>query len=176
MPYTTWIHMRWPWPHLKPQKCISFIYDGKSCNRGKVFHLKAGRTTNLSGKPTKFLGKLLAIQERVRPKKHLQNCIRSSYPVSITLMLPMSEVNTRCSAYNTILYHHSISSLRQLQYLKPTLLKLKKLITRYLQSWLNLPQCITTAALFHPHSLRIKHLSDPQNGSTMLLSKHHPMF
>ena len=60
--------------HLKPQKCISYVFNGKEVKRDKVFQLTAGKTTNLSTKPTKFLGKTIGHSATTTSKGASKNC------------------------------------------------------------------------------------------------------
>lgn len=46
---------------LKPEKCVSFLYDGKDIDKRSTFSLSHGSTRNISVAPWKVLGHILAI-------------------------------------------------------------------------------------------------------------------
>ena len=47
--------------NLKPEKCVSFLYDGKDIDKRSTFSLSHGSTRNISVAPWKVLGHILAV-------------------------------------------------------------------------------------------------------------------
>ena len=41
---------------IRPDKCVSLIFNGRSMNKQRTFKIHQGRTCNISSAPTKFLG------------------------------------------------------------------------------------------------------------------------
>ena len=161
--------------HLKAQKCISYVFDGKDVQRDKVFQLAAGKTTNLSTKPTKFLGKIIGHSVMTTSKGASQKL----HNLLVPRLDLLNAANVRGEYKVWCLQHYLLPSIKfhlaTNVISKSQITNTQKTITRYLRSWLNLPQCITPAALFHPHSLNISHLSNFRDKaqSSFLLSIVH---
>ena len=144
--------------HLKPEKCISFAFNGSSVDKSVTFRLGTGETTNISRNPSKFLGKFLA---------HCPSAAYSAAGTSLTTKVQSALNNIDSSnvrgEYKTWIYSHylapslhfhlAVNAIR-----KTTITRLQSIVNRSLKSWLGLPRCSTLAVLYHPEILDVPYL------------------
>ena len=80
---------------LKPEKCISIVFNGVKMDHTMSFPLKNGSTRNIADAPTKVLGKLIAVSTSQTKSAALSKLEKRFYLPSRRLMNVLSEVNTK---------------------------------------------------------------------------------
>ena len=147
--------------HVKPQKSISYVFGGKFVEKRSPFISALGKPPTSQQSQPNILERCLAILYKLPERELLISYTRNYYQALNSSTPQTSEVSTWCGAYNTSYYLPLINFHLAANTIPDThIVKMQHTVTRYLCMWLSLPQCITTAALFHLHSLNVKHLSD----------------
>ena len=154
---------------IRPDKCVSFVFDGKKANKKKVFTIHQGSTRNISSAPTKFLGKTIGanptitkthagkrITEKLYSTLHnIDQCpIRGEYKVWIY----------KCYVVPSLLSNLTVDAITT-----TAIKKLQTKATSYLKRWLCLPKCTTLAAVFHPEVCNLPYLPHAQEKAKLRL-------
>ena len=143
---------------IRPDKCVSYCFDGHKSLPRLSFSLIEGHTTNISVGPTKFLGETLGITPT-------QSKRLSSKKLSSKVFEALERINERPirGEYKVWIYKSylipSVSfNLTVDRISLATSKKIQTKITSYLKRWLKLPRCATLASLFHPQVLNLPYL------------------
>jgi hypothetical protein len=154
---------------LKPPKCLSFCFSGKTNLPDQCFCLGDKCTTNVSSKPAKFLSRIIGASSHQTEKsttKKLKDEV-------LTVMNRIDKCIIRGEFKVWIYQHYFVPSLRFLLCVSSItgsqIASIQRHITRFLKSWLALPNCATLASIFHPHSLAIKYLPHYQEEAQLTL-------
>ena len=144
---------------LKPEKCVSFLYDGKDIDKRSTFSLSHGSTHNISVAPWKVLGHILAVSptgSRKASAKRLED----------KLLAAVKNIDNRPIRGEFkiwILKNYLAPSLYFLLMVdlisENALATLQRELTKFIKRWLNLPRCCTLAAVYHPEVLNLPFLS-----------------
>ena len=143
---------------LKPPKCLSYCFSGKSSSSVQCFRLGNNHTVNVSTKPAKFLGKIIGSTPSATKKATSQK-LRDDV---LKVLNRIDCCNIRGEFKVWIYQNYFIPSLHFylcVSNITPNqLTSTQRHVTRFLKSWLNLPKCATLASIFHPNSLGIRYL------------------
>ena len=80
---------------LKPEKCVSIVFNGVKMDHTMSFPLKNGSTRNIADAPTKVLSKLIAVSTSQTKSAASSKLEKRFYLPSRRLMNVLSEVNTK---------------------------------------------------------------------------------
>ena len=143
---------------FRPDKCVSYGFDGIKPHPRLSFQLNDGCTSNIATAPMKFLGETLAIspfQSKCLSAKRLctkiydllkkisERPIRGEYKVWMY----------KCYLIPSIQFNLTVDRIS-----KATAKKIQTKITSYLKKWLSLSRCATLSTLFHPEVLNLPFL------------------
>ena len=144
--------------HLKPEKCVSFVYDGKVIDKTSTLPLSHGSTRNISEAPWKVLGHILAVSptgSRRASAKRLERKLLSA-------VKNIDDRPIRGEYKIWILKNYLAPSLHFLLMVDlisdSVLASLQRKLTKFIKRWLNLPRCCTLAAVYHPEVLNLPFL------------------
>ena len=143
---------------LKVEKCVSFLFDGKSVDKKSTVPLSSGSTHNISEAPWKVLGLLIAATptgSRKTSAKKLESKLLSS-------IKKIDSRPIRGEFKIWILKDYLAPSLYFLQMVdllsENSLVSIQQKLTKFIKKWLNLPRCCTLAAIYHPDVLKLPFL------------------
>ena len=142
---------------IRPDKCVSYCFDGQKPLARLSFQLLEGCTSNISTAPTKFSGETLGITPTMTKRftgkklcskiydlltKINERPIRGEYKVWIY----------KCYLIPSVLFNLTVDKISP-----ATSKKIQYKITSYLKKWIKLPRA-TLASLFHPDVLNLPYL------------------
>ena len=143
---------------LRPDKCISLIFDGKKMDSKTTFPLAMGSTRNIADAPAKILGKLVTGSSSLTK----QALAASLDKKIISTMQRLDDRPIRGEFKVWAWKNYPAHSLRFMLMVtavqESVLLKIQKKVTKYIKRWLNLPRCCTLATIFHPEVLKLPFL------------------
>ena len=135
---------------IRPDKCVSYVFDGQKLNSRTTFEVHHGSTRNITSAPTKFLGQTIGanptntklhagkkLTERVYTALNEidQRPIRGEYKAWIYKFYLVPSL-----LFNLTVYHIPQSTIKKIQ----------TRATSVLKRWLRIPRCATLASIFHP--------------------------
>ena len=143
---------------LRPDKCISVIFDGKKMNHNTTFSLFNGSTRNIAEVPTKILGKIMTGSNTLT-KRALTAKLESKV-ISVMQRLDTRPIRGEFKVWVWKNYlAHSLRFMLMVDAVQESVLvKIQKKITKFIKRWLNLPRCCTLATIFHPDILNLPFL------------------
>ena len=143
---------------LKVEKCVSFLFDGKSVDKKSTVPLSSGSTRNISEAPWKVLGHLIAVTptgSRKTSAKKLESKLLSS-------IKKIDSRPIRGEFKIWILKNYLAPSLYFLLMVdllsEKSLVSIQQKLTKFIKKWLNLPRCCTLATIYHPDVLKLPFL------------------
>jgi len=139
--------------NLKPEKCVSFLYDGKDIDKRSTFSLSHGSTRNISVAPWKVLGHILAVSptgSRKASAKRLDDKL-----LSAVKNIDNRPIRGEFKIWILKNYLHLHFLLMVDLISENALATLQRKLTKFNKRWLNLPRCCTLAAVYHREVLNL---------------------
>lgn len=145
---------------IRPDKCFSYVFDGKNVKGKTTFSIGGGVTKNIKENPTKFLGSRVCSSQRAAKKvagkefhQHFSKCINR---------LNTSHIR---GEYKVWIYKRYLVPSLQFKLavdgLPVTIIKKSNaLASKFIKSWLGLTRSTTVAVIHHPSILNIPFLED----------------
>jgi hypothetical protein len=97
---------------IRPDKCVSFCYDGEKPLPCTTFTLNARSTRNISSGPTKFLGETIGLTPTLT-KRFASKKLTKKYTIPSQPSTPdQSKGNSKYGSTNPTWYHQSSSTLQ----------------------------------------------------------------
>ena len=154
---------------IRPDKCVSLIFNGRSMNKQRTFKIHQGHTRNISSTPTKFLGQTIGItiaSTRVHASKGFSTKVYSALEKIDRLPI---RGEYKVWIYKSYLVPSLTFNLAVEIISASTIKKIQSKATSYLKRWLKLPKCSTLASLFHPGVCNLPHLPQAQEKAKLRL-------
>ena len=129
---------------LKPEKCVSIVFNGSKMDHTTTFSLRNGSTRNIADAPTKLLGKLIAVST-----SKTKNAATSELENRILSALKRIDERPIRGEYKVWIWKNYLAPSLHFQLMvqllkKESVRKIQGKVTKFLKSWLNLPKCYLT--------------------------------
>ena len=142
---------------IRPDKCVSYIFDGQKICSGTTVKSQQGSTKNMTSAPSKFLGQTLAAISRSNRSlsKKITEKVYSAFN-----QIDQGPIRGEYKAwiYKFYLVPSLFFNLAFDHIPKSTINKIQSRASSFLKRWLNIPKCATLASLFHPEVKKIPYL------------------
>ena len=140
---------------IRPDKCVSFVFDGSSMKSSSSFSLSSGQSIPIHVKPTKILGQTIG-----KDPSTTRSAAFSKLFINALLNINSWPIRGEYKAW--ILKHYLAPSLffhLAVDKFSTTAIKqLQSQATKMLKKWLHLPMSTTLPVLFHPLVMKFPHL------------------
>ena len=154
---------------IRPDKCISYVFDGKKVNNRTTFKVHQGSTRNITSAPTKFLGQVIGATP-TNTKLH------AGKKITERVYTALNEIDWRhirgeykAWIYKFYLVPSLLFNLTVDRISQSTINKLQTRVTSFLKRWLRIPRCATLASIFHPDVTNFPYLPHVQEKAKLRL-------
>ena len=141
--------------HIRPDKCITFSFNGSKEDKAFTVSLQEGATRNISKDGAKFLGKILMGTPS-------SSCTKSSITLLTRFRCSLQALDARPirGEYKLWIYQHYLAPSMHFHLAvnsttSSSVHKMEALATKALKKWLKLPRNATQAILYHPDVLNV---------------------
>ena len=93
---------------IRPDKCVSYVFDGQKLNSRTTFEVHHGSTRNITSAPTKFLGQTIDANP-TNIKLHVGKKLTERVYAALNEINP-SEASTKLGSTNSTLFPHFCSA------------------------------------------------------------------
>jgi hypothetical protein len=143
---------------IRPDKCVTYCFDGQKPLPRMYFSLINGNTSNISTAPTKFLGETIGItlntSKRLSAKKLSSKLFEIVNKIDIRPIRGEYKVWIyKCYLIPSVLFNLTVDKISM-----AATNKVQSRMASYLKKWLKLPRCATLSSLFHPDVLNLPYL------------------
>uniref|UniRef100_A0A1X7UX59 Reverse transcriptase domain-containing protein n=1 Tax=Amphimedon queenslandica TaxID=400682 RepID=A0A1X7UX59_AMPQE len=143
---------------FRPDKCVSYCFDGEKPLPHTVFNLNDGKTRNISSGPTKFLGETIGLTPTLSKRAATKKITKKLYDALCAIDSRPIRGEYKAWIYKSYLapaiqFHLSVDKISA-----GVTKKIQRRATSLLKKWLKIPRCATLAVLFHPEILNIPYL------------------
>ena len=154
---------------LKPEKCVSSVFNGSKLDHTTTFSLRNGSTRNIADTPTKLLGRLIAVST-----SKTKNAATSELENKILSALKRIDECPIRGEYKVWIWKNYFAPSLHFQLMvqllkKESVRKIQGKVTKFIKSWLNLPKCCTLSSIFHPEVLNLPFLTHYQESAKLSL-------
>ena len=141
--------------HVRPDKCVSILFNGKKMLEDSTIQLPTGRTNNIRNAPTKFLGGYIGHTRQASTRA-------ASSRLTKTVLSALVEFDHQPirGEYKCWLRKHYLPPslhfyLAVDDILKTGINQLQSKINKQIKKWLHLPRSTTLASIYHPSVLAL---------------------
>ncbi len=144
---------------VRPDKCVSYIFDGKKTHNHTTFNLQQGTTHNITSAPTKFLGQTIGANAQTTKSLSAKKIIEKMYRALDEIDKRPIRGEYKVWIYKSYLVPSLTFNLTVERIPKSAISKLQTRATCLIKRWLNVPRCATLVSLFHPEVTNLPYLS-----------------
>ena len=139
--------------HLRLDKCVSILYNGKKLLDDSSVQLPSGRTSSIRTAPTKFLGGYIGHSRSVTTQSASSRLLKTASNALGEIDKQPIRGEYKC----WILKHYLAPSLHFYLAIddipEETIKRLQTRVNKIVKKWLNLPRSATLATVYHPSVL-----------------------
>ena len=143
---------------IRPDKCVTIVFDGKKIIKNHRIELTDGWTRSISEGATKFLGATIATS-----RQSIASTAKKQLEEKFSLALKSIDSRPIRGEYKVWIFrNYVVPSSRFLLTVDPIsdngIRSIQSTATKFIKRWLKLPRNATQAILFHPAALNCPHL------------------